>query len=134
MGFDQPLEELDAETKVLLGLPPEVERAAVTASHDRLRALCLECNCAEGFRDRLGAVAALLSKRSPQLLWMLIACNRSTRETSLLCWTAGASRIRILALIYRPAKVLESDAETLCALASTSDQSALLTHARWCDV
>ena len=134
IGFEQPLAELDTETRALLGLPAEVERAAVTGSHDTLRALALECNYADGFRERLGDVAALLWKRSPQLLWMVIACNSGTRETALLCWTPTTLRLRMVALVCRPDRIMQSDTETLCALASTGHESALLTHARWCDV
>ena len=134
VGFDQPVAELDAETKTLLGLPPEIARAGVTGSHETLRVLLLECHCPSGFRETLGDVANLLWKRSPQLLWMIVATNTATRETAFACWTPRISRLRVLALLFRPDRVMESDAETLCALASTSDPSALLVHARWCDI
>jgi hypothetical protein len=134
IGFDEPPAELDAETKTLLGLPSEIGRAAVTGSHDTLRALLLECDCPDDFRSTLGAVANLLWKRSPQLLWMVLAVNTATRETAFVCWTPRVTRLRLVALVFRPGRIIESDAETLCALASTSEQPALLIHARWCDI
>src|SRR5206468_899012 len=44
------------------------------------------------------------------------------------------SRVRVGSLSCRRDHVVQSDAETLCTLASVGSESDLLTHARWLDV
>jgi len=63
---------------------------------------------------------------------MVIATRAS--EVVIACWTSSGARTKIVSLVCDRDNIFESDAETLCALASTTGDSDLLTHARWLDV
>lgn len=134
IGFTESFAELDNETRSELGLSAEISRASVARGPGSLRGLAVQSTAANDFRELLGATAISLSKRSQHLLWIVVAGSEATREAAILCWIPTSSRIRTVALVYRLDDVVESDAETLCALAAATSDSDLLTHARWCDV
>jgi hypothetical protein len=134
VGFVAPALPLDAIARAALGFPPGVEAGWVTQGVDSLRALALQLNDAGAMRDSVTAVAHTLSKRTPQLLWMLVAFNRHSRETGIACWSTTASRTRVVSLLCNQDRLFESDAETLCALSAAAGDTDLLTHARWVDV
>jgi hypothetical protein len=85
-------------------------------------------------RDSVTAAASALSRRTPQLLWMLVAFNRHSREIGIACWSATLSRTRIVSLLCNQDRLFESDAETLCTLSAAAGETDLTTHARWLDV
>ena len=120
--------------RAALGLPPSVDAAWVTQGQDSLRGLALQLNDAAAMRDSITATANALSRRTPQLLWMLVAFNRRPREVGIACWSATLSRTRIVSLLVNQDRLFGSDAETLCALSSAAGDTDLTTHARWLDV
>ena len=134
IGFARPALPLDAIARAALGLPPSVEAARVTQGADSLRGLALQVSDAAAMRDSVTAVANALSRRAPQLLWMLVAFNRASREIGIACWSTTPSRTRIVSLLCNQDRLFGSDAETLCALAAAAGDSDLTTHARWLDV
>lgn len=101
---------------------------------DSLRGLALQLNDAAAVRDAATAAANALSRRTPQLLWMVVAFNRHSREIGIACWSTTPVRTRIVSLLCNQDRLFESDAETLCALAAAVGDSDLTTHARWLDV
>src|SRR5687767_4338720 len=134
VGFAPPALSLDAIARAALGLPPGVQAAQITQGADSLRGLVLQLSDAAAVRDSITAVANALSRRAPQLLWMLVGFNRASREIGMACWSTTHSRTRIVSLLCHQDRLFESDAETLCALAAAAGDSDLTTHARWLDV
>jgi methylase of polypeptide subunit release factors len=134
VGFVDPTLPLDTLARAALGLPPSVGAAWVTEGPDSLRGLVLQLSDAVPMRDSVTAVANALSGRTPQLLWMLVAFNRPSREIGLACWSTTVSRTRIVSLLCNQDRLFDSDAETLCALSAAAGDTDLTTHARWVDV
>jgi hypothetical protein len=132
LGFVGQLLPLDRLATNALHLPESIRAASIAQGTGSIRGLVLELQDDADLRQSLTAVANVLAKRSPQLLWMVIAAR--AREVAIVCWSSSGSRTRIVSLLCNSQRLFESDAETLCALASATSDSDLLTHARWLDI
>ena len=131
MGCEGLPSPLDADARVVLGIPDDVAHACVARGPDTLRALLLDVRAARPVRDVLTVIARRLSARAPHLLWLAIACRAAEGEVAIAVWSPGASGPRVAALVVDRAHIADSDAETLCALTSTLEPVDVLTHARW---
>jgi hypothetical protein len=136
LGFAAQPVPLDRAAREALGLPTEVCDAAVAAGPGALRALLLELDPSASLRDSLGCVAARLASRLPHLLWLLVATPRQGTHVGVAAWAGGSHPSpRVVALVADRARIVDSDAETLLALAAaTEGASDVLTHARWVEV
>jgi hypothetical protein len=132
LGFSGPLLPLDAVATNALQLPGTIRAASIAQGVGSIRGLALDFQDDADLRQSLTAVANALARHSPQLLWMVIATR--AREVAVVCWSSSGSRTRIVSLLCNRDRLFESDAETLCALASATSDSDLLTHARWLDI
>ncbi len=131
LGFAAPL-PLDTKARTALGIDNDVLTASVARGPGALRALLLELPMQRDIHDLLSKVARAVARKTPQLLWLVLAAD--TEFVVVLCWSARPSGPRIVSLFSRRDRLFASDAETLCALAASLNESDLLTHARWIDV
>ena len=103
-----------------------------------LRALLLDLEPAAisgPFRDALPRLAARVSRRTPHLAWLCIAASRAAgRPLALASWSSDRMPPRVVALAVDRDEIVDSDAETLCALAAAAGPDDTLTHSRWLDV
>ncbi|HVS61056.1 MAG TPA: N-6 DNA methylase [Gemmatimonadaceae bacterium] len=134
LGFKGPLLPLDAVAKDALGLPGTLRTAHIAQGVGSIRGLALDFQGNADLRQSLTAVANALARHSPQLLWIVIATRDPAREVAIVCWSSTGSRTRIVSLLANCDRLFESDAETLCALASATSDSDLLTYSRWLDI
>jgi len=134
LGFKGPLLPLDAVAKDALGLPDTIRTAHIAQGVGSIRGLALDFQGNADLRQSLTAVANALARHSPQLLWIVIATRNPAREVAIVCWSSTGSRTRIVSLLSNCDRLFESDAETLCALASATSDSDLLTYSRWLDI
>ena len=82
-------------------------------------------------REVVALVARRLSSRAPHLLWLAISCRAASTEVAIAAWSPAKSGPRVSALLVDRTHVVDSDAETLCALAAVMEPVDVLTHARW---
>ncbi|HUQ84118.1 MAG TPA: N-6 DNA methylase [Gemmatimonadaceae bacterium] len=122
---------LDAASRATLGIPDDCPRASVARGPDTLRALLVDVTAARPMREVVAQLARRLSARAPHLLWILIACREHTADIAIAAWTPGRSEPRVAALMVDRSRIADSDAETLCAVASAMEAIDVLTHARW---
>ncbi|MFN2636757.1 MAG: Eco57I restriction-modification methylase domain-containing protein [Gemmatimonadaceae bacterium] len=134
VGFGGDALRLDVATISALGIPPIVQSARIAQGTGSLRALIVMIDDNSDLREAVSELTSGLAHRAPQMLWLVAALRSRSRELAIVTWSAGASRPRILSLLCNTERVVESDAETLCALAAATGESDLLTHARWVDV
>lgn len=134
ISCDGPPSPLDAAARRTLGLPGDFAAAMVARGPGGLRALLLEQHGSRPLRDSLAQLAARLASRTPHLLWIAIVSRRESGEVALAAWHASGPRPRISALLVDRARIVDSDAETLCALAASGAEVDVLTHARWVGV
>jgi hypothetical protein len=134
LGFTDPALPLDLKARTALGFDPSIQSAWIAQGRDSLRGLIVDIQVAAETRETLTSLANALAKRSPQLLWIVVAFANSRRELAIVCWSSTLSRTRIVSLLCNQQKLFESDAETLCALSAAAGDIDLTTHARWVDV
>lgn len=133
LGFGA-LSELDARARSALGIPDELRTARIARGQGALRLLVVEMPAGAPPREALATLAARLAARAPQLLWLVAASEHGGRQVGLAAWSAERHPPRVAALVADRERVVESDAETLRALAAARDASDALTHARWVEV
>ena len=122
---------LDGDARTALGLPEECETARVARGPGTLRALLLDVGGPRPMREVVSHLARRLSSRAPHLLWLAILGRGATSEVAIAAWSPGKSGPRVSALLVDRTRIVDSDAETLCALASAMESIDVLTHARW---
>lgn len=139
LGFTTPALTLDALAQERLALPPTVITAAVARGPGNLRALVLTLTPDAQAKDTLSRIATRLANRVPHLLWLLVVTQYDSPLIALAAWRNAHPLPRVSALVTYHDRIVDSDAETLCALAAIDTRSAgpaedLLRHARWLDI
>lgn len=134
IGCDAPPSPLDAATRAALGLPAELRSARIAAGTGTLRALLIELPRGSSPRDVLSRIATRLASRASHLLWLIAATERGGTRLALATWSADRVPPRLAALLCDRARIVESDAETMCAMAAARGASDLLVHARWLEL
>ena len=129
LGFGD-FEPLDARAASSLGLSDAVRRAAVARGAGTLRVLRFACDPHAPPRDTVARASAHLSTRSPELLWLVLALHEPT-GTVVVAAPAPGGGTRVAALTTETARVTDSDAETLAAMAGASQGVDVLVHQRW---
>ncbi|MFI5239973.1 MAG: N-6 DNA methylase, partial [Gemmatimonadales bacterium] len=83
----------------------------------------------------IGSIARRLSLCAPQFLWLLIALQRDSAAVVIATWRCVGSVPRICAMITERGNIVDSDAETLCALVAASQAGdEVMRHMRWMDI
>src|SRR5579863_295161 len=139
-GCDGPPHPLDPPDRDRLGLSVlggDVSAVDVRVARGPgcLRALLIDIGRTAGcgsFREMLPRIAARMARRTPHVGWLCIAARRDTgRPLALVSWSADRHPPRVAALALDRDDIVDSDAETLCALAAAAGPDDTLTHARW---
>lgn len=133
LGFTAPAGRLDRPMRREAGLPGVVKRAAIAAGPGELRALLLDVGAAP-LRESLALVARRLAAGAPQRRFVLLAVGGDPPVLAVACWTPGARGIRLRSLIADPARVLDSDAETLAALSAAAGDDDSAVYLRWIEI
>ncbi len=129
LGFPDDPVPLDSDTQQRLGLTTEIVTPQISRSSGELCALSFTLASGTELRPALSRTASRLSQRTPHLLWLLIAIADSG-EIAIATWNPGDTQPRIAALVAHRRQILDSDAETFCALTAAPPTPALLTHQR----
>ncbi|MBY0488308.1 MAG: N-6 DNA methylase [Gemmatimonadaceae bacterium] len=85
-------------------------------------------------RERTRLLAVQLVKRSPTRHWCVLAIDHDGHLLTLATVTDSPHGPRIAALRLDRRRVLDSDADTVRALAAVTDDDPLLRHARFTDI
>ncbi len=134
LGFRGEALTLDAVARERLRPPITVRAATLVAGVGALRALLIDSTEVESLRQLLTSLAAPLGSRSAHVLWTVIASSASGDEIGIACWQPGARGSRTVALVAQRARIVASDAESLCALAAATDVDDLAVYTRWCEL
>lgn len=134
LGFHGSPLAVDAATRDALGIGPEVDQLRLLHGRGALRAMLVTIPAGISARALFSDVAAALATRTTNVLWVIVAATAGGDEAGIACWSADARPPHVAALVVRPAAVVASDAEALCALEAASAGDDLLVHASWCDL
>jgi hypothetical protein len=146
LGFDDHT-AVDASLRKSFGLSALVRKAELASGTGSLRLLVAELDPGDAsepaidVRERTRRVAAAISRSAPDRLWclLLLDTKRAPDGTvgATLCFAAVTphrSGTRIAALRIDCRRVLDSDADTVRALAAINEPDALIRHARLGDI
>ena len=133
-GFTSNLVPLSDDGIRRLGLSANLTIPHVICGKGSLRALIFEIEPASDERVTLTRAAACLCSRAPQLLFLLIAIHRERRTLSIAAFDSSGARPRVSALVVQLGAPVDSDLETICAVAAAASDSDLLTHCRWLEI
>ena len=134
IGFPSTLVPLAADGIKLLGLPEGLSSPNIVSGDGALRALVFEIAPDLDERATLSRLASSLSSRTPHLLFILIAIHTARRTLSVAAFDTAIVRPRVSSLMVRLDAIVDSDAETICTLASAAGDSDILTHCRWLEI
>lgn len=132
LGFTSPAHPLDLDALHTLGVTDAILSARVARGIGTLRALHIELAPTADPRTTLSHTATRLTRNVPQHLWLLVATQQNSSLIAIAAWPANVATPRVLALIAHYDRIVESDAETLCALAAAPPND-LLRHSHWLD-
>ena len=131
-GFRGESVELDRSERERLGLGGEL--ATMIGGPGSLRALVLSV-ATGATREDVQRLARRLSARAPHVLWVLGTVEESAARASITAWLASSSRsLRLSSFVWEPGAVVDSDAETLRALAALPADDDGTLHGRWMEV
>ena len=124
---------LEREALSALGLD-DAPGADLVAGAGDIRVLLLNAAVTiSPLRDHLQRVSRRLASRAPHVLWLVAAVDASGAQAALIA-IAAAGGPRVAAFLWEPARVVDSDAETLCALAAVHADDDVLLHARYAEI
>jgi len=127
--------ELDAPTTRELGLDSAgVTAAQLAPGEGAFRVLLVQLAVAGPLRESLQRLSRRLASRAPHVLWLIAAIDASGTQAAILGWTAGEGNVRVASFLWETGRVVDSDAETLCALAAVDADEDVLRHARCVEV
>lgn len=134
LGYSSHLVPIPREKRDALDLPVELSDARLAIGNGSLRGIVCEVSEAADLRTVLSTTAARLSSRAPRLLWLIAAVQKSTGRLGLAVFDASRSRPRVAALIIDRGDLVDSDCETLCAMAGVHDASDAFRYSRWLQI
>src|SRR6185503_19778188 len=125
---------IDHDPRASLGLDA-IPDCRLALSRGAMRVLVGRLDERAALRETLQRVARTLSTRAPHVLWLVAIVDTSSRMAAIAGWTCDArGTARISSFVWEPARVVDSDAETLCALAGVVGDTDVLFHARCLEV
>ena len=134
LGFSGTARDLDDATRGALGIPSGISRVRICRGPGSARALLIDTGASDTLKDSLTRTATQLAARAPQLLWLLLALDEARENVAIATFSHEIHPPRVRALVCDRANTLESDADTICALASAQGQIDVLMHARWTEI
>lgn len=134
LGFPGPARDLDNQTRAAIGIPAELPRVLICRGPGSARALLLDIGDSGTLKDVLTRTAGRLATRAPQLLWLLVAIDGPRANVAVAAFSPERHPPRTRALVCERARVIESDVETLCALASAQGQVDVMMYCRWTEI
>jgi Eco57I restriction-modification methylase len=125
---------LGAEQRTAIGLSSDFRDPQLVAGPGAVRAL-VGC-VAQGppLREHLSRLAARLQSRAPHVLWLVAIGDGRTSEVALAAWSGEHRPPRVRSLLANRNRIVDSDAETVCALAAAACDDDVLLHLRWTEI
>jgi N-6 DNA Methylase len=135
LGFGGVPHRLAAKPLRALGLADIEHSRALRLVRDHSAAiLIVEQIAADGWRATLQRLATQLDNLADPRRWMILLQCRAQGPLVLACWLSSSRGPRLAVLATSPARVLDSDAQTVAALAAAWQPDPTQTCLRWHDL
>jgi hypothetical protein len=132
-GFSGERVALDAAALAALGAE-RATAAELIAGVGAIRVLVISgMPPGVSLRENLQRLSRRLASRAPHVLWLVAAVDAGDGCAGILAVSTTAAP-RVCAFLWEPARVVDSDAETLCALAAVRGDDDVLVHARYSEI
>ena len=125
---------LDANRRDALGITAALPDAQVAAGPGMMRALLGRLSSGPPAREQLPRLAARLQSRAPHVFWIVALTDDRDGTIALAAWSGDRRPPKVRSLVVHRATILDSDAETVCALAGAASDHDALMHLRWTEV
>jgi hypothetical protein len=132
LGCSEP-SPLDARARHALGLDDLALDARIASGPGSVRALIIRASDLP-IRDLLSTIGGRLAVRAPHVLWLVVATQPTTGVVAIAAWGGDRTPPRVRALVASCRRIVDSDAETLRALATAVGSADLLVHSRWVEI
>ena len=134
LGFDEGFNPVDTTTRAALRVPADYRELSIARGPGALRALITTAPAVLGIREATTRVAARLASSAPHILWLLVISDPEREQLAFAAWAGDRKPPSIAALIVERGRVVDSDGETLAALAAARGELDILTHTRWLEI
>ncbi len=134
LGVTGPPRALDAARRRVIGAGSRLRDAHVAAGPGEVRALLGRVREGPPLRDQLPRLCARLQTHAPHIFWLLALADERNGSVALAAWSGDRRPPRVRSLVVDRAHVVDSDAETVCALAAAACDGDGLLHLRWTEV
>ncbi|HUQ48204.1 MAG TPA: N-6 DNA methylase [Gemmatimonadaceae bacterium] len=134
LGFQSPHITLTMEEASSIGLPPDNDRFHVSPGLGSRRVVSFTVQSGMELRPEVARIASRLVSRAPHLLWTIAARDIDRGQFALAACEPAKSGARVVALVAHPGQIVDSDSETICALAAVGGESDFVLHARWLEI
>jgi hypothetical protein len=129
---------LDVSSRVdadrLGGLDLDASAAELVGGPGTVRVLILQFRSDSRLRDSLQRLARHLASRAPHVLWIVVATEPKGATAAIAGLSGSQGALRVACFLWEPDHVVDSDAETLCALAAVRADEDVTYHARCMEV
>ncbi|MBC8085689.1 MAG: N-6 DNA methylase [Phycisphaerae bacterium] len=136
LGFETPLADVSLAARATLGVAEWASEARMGVSQGNLRliAVRLAGDSAHDARELTRRIAAALVRNAPARLWCVASIDASGGLLCLASVSAHPDGPRVAALRVDRNRIVDSDADTVRALASIPADDDRIVHARWTDI
>ncbi|MEP6833807.1 MAG: N-6 DNA methylase, partial [Gemmatimonas sp.] len=135
LGFETPLLHVTSDALQSLGIHEWVSEARLSRGQGNRRLVSARLSGAPGdARELTKSVCQALVKNAPTRLWSVTLLDSSGNTLLIACASAHPNGARIAALRVDRRHIVDSDADTVRALASVPTEHDRVCHARWGDI
>lgn len=135
LGFTNAPHTLSTRPRTALGLPPDTDLRATRITHDADSALLLvEHADPTLWREKLHALATHLDRLADARRWIILLHCTSPGPVAIATWLGTPTGARLAVLACDPQHILDSDAQTVAALATAWHPDPTTTCLRWYDL
>ena len=136
LGFDAPLLQVSPEASAKLGVHESIASARMGQSVGTLRLVVAELasDTPHDARELTRRICHALARNAPTRLWCVATLDASAQFLCLACVTPHTNGPRVAALRVDRRHIVDSDADTLRALAAAPREFDRICHARWTDI
>ena len=135
LGFETPMLHVTPDALQSLGIHEWVTEARLSRGEGnrRLVAAVLSGTPSDA-RELTKLICQALVKNAPTRLWSVTLLDSSASSLFLACASAHPGGPRVAALRVDRQRIVDSDADTIRALASVPTEHDRVCHARWTDI
>lgn len=136
LGFETPMLHVSHEALRTLGVEQWTAEARLAPGNGGLRLVTVRLpdSSTHNARELTRLICQALTKNAPLRLWCVVTLDCTANAICIACVMPDPDGAKVAALRIDRSHIVDSDADTLRALASVPTTHDRLCHARWYDI